>query len=330
MADNTNDPLGMQEEAARLIKEREAAKKAAIEEEELLKNSKTITHLKSSHDAHSNFEKSSVIEDIGWIRVKLETLPSQGIFYPQGTEITIRAAAVAEIRQWSTIDEEDLLAIDDALNRIIDKCCRIKFPGMMGSYKDIKELDRFFIVFAIREYTFKRGENQLSVTFDCKCGKNEPLAITKEMLSYYVPSTELQTRFSDDERCFILNLKNGEEIKLYLPTLGVMSYIKGYIREKSQSRQDYDKPFLRWAPFIFPDWRALNEAMYQRSLQDSYTWSISKISVIDWFVDQMQKTVNSDLKHKCASCGSEVTASLSFRGGIKSLFLISGIPTELI
>jgi hypothetical protein len=113
-------------------------------------------------------EEKTVIEDIGWIRVKLETLPSQGIFYPHGTEITIRAAMAAEIRHWSTIDEEDLLSLDDALNRIVDKCCKIRFPRQMGSFKDLKEIDRFFIVFAIREYTFKKGENNLNVSFDCK------------------------------------------------------------------------------------------------------------------------------------------------------------------
>ena len=115
--------------------------------------------------------QDTVIEDIGWIRVKLETLPSQGIFYPEGTEITIRAAGAGEIRHWSTIDEEDLLSLDDALNRIADKCCKIRFPRTIGSFKDLKEIDRFFIVFAIREYTFKKGENQLNVTFACKnCG----------------------------------------------------------------------------------------------------------------------------------------------------------------
>jgi hypothetical protein len=67
----------------------------------------------------------SVVTDIGWIRIKPETLPSQGIFYPTGSEITIRAASAAEIRHWSTIDEEDILSMDDALNKIMEKCAKI-------------------------------------------------------------------------------------------------------------------------------------------------------------------------------------------------------------
>jgi hypothetical protein len=311
-------------EAKRLIEEKEAKLQNLQNEEE-------PTGKKSLGKVQLFEEEKTVIEDIGWIRVKLETLPSQGIFYPHGTEITIRAAMAAEIRHWSTIDEEDLLSLDDALNRIVDKCCKIRFPRQMGSFKDLKEIDRFFIVFAIREYTFKKGENNLNVSFDCKnCGKQDTRPIIKEMLSYYTAADELTPRFSEEERCFHLKLQTGEEIKLYLPTLGVMGFIKGYIREKAQNKEEFDKAFLRWAPFMFADWRLLNPAVYHKSLQDSYTWSLDKISVVDWFVDKMQKTVKAELKHECTGCGTEVEAPLNFRGGVKSLFLVSDIASKLL
>lgn len=319
--DNQND---FQDEARRLIEEKEKNLSVIPEETPGEKKSLGKVHL---HEE----DTKTLIEDIGWIRIKPETLPSQGIFYPEGTEITIRAAMAAEIRHWSTIDEDDLLSLDDALNRIVDKCCKIRFPRQMGNFKDLKEVDRFFIVFAIREYSFKKGENSLNVSFDCKnCGKQDTRPIVKEMLAYYSPAEELQPRFSEEERCFHLRLQNGEEIKLYLPTLGVMSYIKGYLREKAQAREEYDKAFLRWAPFVFPDWRLLNAASYHKTLQDSYAWSLDKISVVDWFVDKMQKTVNTNLKHECIGCGTEVEAPLNFRSGVKSLFLVSDISSKLL
>jgi hypothetical protein len=315
----SKDP-NINEEAKRLIQEQETSLESQETEQP-----------KSLGKVQLHEEEKTIIEDIGWVRIKLDTLPSQGYFYPKGTEITIRSASVGEIRHWSTIDDEDLLSLDDALNRLVDKCCKVRFPGIMGSFKDIKEIDRFFIVFAIREYTFKRGENVLNATFSCKnCGKTESRSIIKEMLSYYIPADELQPRFSEDERCFHLKLSNGEEIKLYLPTLGVMTFMKSYIREKTQSREEYDKAFLKWAPFVFADWRVLNEASYAKALQDSYAWSIDKISVVDWFVDQMQKTIKAELKHECTGCATEVTAPISFRGGVKSLFLISDISTKLL
>lgn len=305
--------------------------KRLISEKENVAQVPTKSLGKASSFQGEEIDNNTVIEDIGWIRVKLETLPSQGMFYPEGTEITIRAAGAGEIRHWSTIDEEDLLSLDDALNRVVDKCCKVRFRNIAGSFKDLKEIDRFFIVFAIREYTFKKGENALNVTFACKnCGKNDTKSIVKEMLMYYTPDEELQIRFSEDERCFHLKLSNGEEIRLYLPTLGVMAFIKTYIREKSQTREEYDKAFLKWAPFLFADYRLLNTATYHKTLQESYTWSLDKISVVDWFVDQMQKTVKAELKNDCSGCGSEVVAPLNFRGGVKSIFLISDISSKLL
>ena len=300
------------------------SKKEAKNEPDRIDLGRAASYIEAEHT-------KSVIEENGWIRLKPNLLPSQGMFYPAGTDITIRAASAGEIRQWSTLDEDDILSLDDALNRIVDKCCRVRFPSMMGSFKDLKEIDRFYVIFAIREYTFKRGENILNADFSCKgCGKAEKSTIVKEMLSYYTPVDELQTRFSETERCFHLKLVNGEEIRLYLPTLGVMSYIKGYIREKNQNREEYDQAFIKWAPFLFPDWRVLNPGVYTQTLQDSYIWSNSKISVIDWFVDKMQKTVKAELKKTCSSCGVEVTAPIMFPGGVKSLFLISDITSLLL
>jgi hypothetical protein len=150
------------------------------------------------------------------------------------------------------------------------------------------------------------------------------------MLSYYTPAPELQTRFDEAQRCFHLKMTNGEEFKLFLPSLGVMNYIKGYVKDKSQNRQDYDKAFLKWAPFLFSDWRSLSDASYTKALQDSYSWGTDKISVIDWFVSQMQLTVKAEIVNNCSVCGEEATAPLSFRGGVKSLFLVSDIASKLL
>jgi len=312
------------EEAAKQIFENE--KKA---EETVVKSSPTSLGKATSFVTPE--EEPSLINDLGWIRIKPETLPSQGIFYPATTEITIRAASAAEIRHWSTIDEEDILSMDDALNKIMERCSKIRFGGMPGTYKDIKEIDRFFIIFAIRELTFKKGENNLNISFTCaNCGKNDTRIIIKEMLSYYTAVPVLQEKFDDSLRCFYLKLKNGEELRLTLPSLGVMNFIKNYVRDKIQNKQDYDKAFLKWAPFLFADWRTLNEDSYQRALQDSYSWGTDTISVMDWFVTQMQNTVKAEIKNECSVCGEVATAPISFRGGIKSLFLVSDITSKLL
>ena len=122
-----------------------------------------------------------IMADIGWLNINIENLPSKGSYYPTGTQIAIRAASVSEIRHWSTIDQNDILGMDDMLNYVIEKCCTVKVPGQISSWKDIKEIDRFYIIFAIREFTFKDGENKIYLP---NTG-GEKVEIKKEMIQYF-------------------------------------------------------------------------------------------------------------------------------------------------
>jgi len=273
-------------------------------------------------------DEDSLASDIGWKNVPIEYLPSQGLFYTSGTQLAIRAATAAEIRHWSTIDENDLLGVDDMLNFIIEKCCRIKVPGKPGTYKDLKEIDRFYLIFAIRDYTFKNGENKMYVNASMDDGRDEKIEVTKDVIDYFNPDEKLMTFFDRDEMCFQLNMKNGENFKLYLPTLGSMAFIKNYIKQKQQSQANFDKAFIKYAPFIFGDWRLVTQAAYDKAVQDSYGWSVQKISVMDKIVELLSASVNPQIRYNTGA--GEGTAPLNFLGGIKSLFLISDIFGELV
>jgi hypothetical protein len=135
-------------------------------------------------------EEDVLAAEIGWKNVPMSSLPSQGMFYPATTQVAIRPATVSEIRHWSTIDENDLLSLDDMLNFIMEKCCRIKVPGKPGTFKDLKEIDRFYLIFAIRDYTFKNGENRLFVTADDD-GIETKIEVTKDSLDYFNPDGKL-------------------------------------------------------------------------------------------------------------------------------------------
>ena len=103
--------------------------------------------------------------DFGWKNLPLAVLPSRGFFYPEGTKIAIRSAEVKEIRHFSTIDEDDLIDLDEKLNFILSKCSTMHFPSEgVVSYKDLKHEDRFFLIMAIRDLTFIQGENRIIIT----------------------------------------------------------------------------------------------------------------------------------------------------------------------
>jgi len=124
-------------------------------------------------------------------------------------------------------------------------------------------------------------------------------------------------------------MKNGEDFRLHMPTIGTMMFIKNYLKGRQQGGQSFDKAFTKYAPFIFSDWKTLSQNTYEKAVQDSYAWSLHRISVMDKIVDILSNSIKPQIRY-VSTTGSESTAPLSFPGGIKSIFLISDIFGELV
>lgn len=258
---------------------------------------------------------------LGWIPLPITDLPTRGLFYPADTDIAIRAATGGEIRHWSTLQEEDLSALDDMLNYVIERCVTIKStdPNSGGylSWKDIKEIDRFYLLLAIHELTFPNGENQLQV----KLSDTKKLAVKKDMISYISLDPQIMKYYDETERCFVLKVKSGKVIRLDIPSIGVTQWLKVYINRKQSMQEVFDEDYLSFAPFIIRTWKGLNDDLYNKFVEDSHVWDITTISVITEFKKVFADTINPVVKFYDG--GMEQTAPLNFQGGIKSLFLIS-------
>jgi len=330
------------EEAARLLNEREAASGMQYDTPTPKKDETPVapvTSLGKSQAWHDEQNMKDTIDDVvpvGWKPFPVSLLPSSGQFYPEGTTMMIRPASVEEIRHFSTIDENDPLDLDDKLNMIMSKCLIIKFPDRHAMWKDLKEEDRFCLVFAIRDITFKNGENKLFVTMQCggTCtgdgSYNEKIEMKNENFEYYKIDPKLMRFFDPNEKCFkIVNPKVGE-ITMYIPSLGVTTFIKNYMRDRIKKGERYDKTFLKVAPFILSDWRNLNEKTYQAIEQDSWGWNPLKLSAILQMAEMIRFGVKTRITRQCNKCGAEVSTSLTFPGGVKSLFLFASPLDELM
>jgi len=269
-------------------------------------------------------EQISLANQIGWQKIPIKDLPTQGYFYPDGTEIVIRAAVGAEIRHWSSLNEDDLSALDDMLNYILERCCTFKVPGKLSSWKDIKEIDRFYLILAIREYTFIKGENKLQV----KVSESNKIDVRKEMIDYINFDNKLMKYYDTQKKCFNLRFKSGKEIQVDIPNIGVVQFIKQYIQRKQQMQQPIDTDFVNFAPFIIRDWRGLNDTSYEKYVLDSNSWGITEISVLSEIRQMFIDTVNPVIKYTDDG-GMERTAPLNFQGGIKSILLISDALEQL-
>jgi hypothetical protein len=267
----------------------------------------------------------SLGNQIGWIRLPIKDLPSMGLFYPEGTEIAIRAATAGEIRHWSTIQEEDLNELDNILNYVLERCATFKVPEKHSSWKDLKEVDRFYILLAIREFTFIKGENNLQV----KISETKKMDVTKEMIDYMNFDEKLMKYYDDVKRCFVLKFKSGKSIEVTIPSIGVTGFLKNYVQRKRQGQQSFDMDFIPISPFVIKEWRGLNDNTYEQFVIDSNGWTIEEISVLTHLKDLFVNTFNPVIKYVDEG-GAERTAPLSFLGGIKSIFLISDPFGQLV
>ena len=333
MAGDKENP-NFEEEAAKELEEKE--KKSGLEY-----NKKTDTPkptnlgiAKSVTDREKRVEEGKkIVDGLGWKAINIEDLPSAGLFYPDDIEVGIRAATVAEIRHFSTIEERDPFDIDDKLNFVIDKCLKIKQGSKILSWKDLKEEDRFYLIFAIRDYTFKVGENKILVNMKCReigCENSEKIELKNGAFDYYKISGKLMNYYSPEEKCFVIDSKKLGPFKIYIPSLGVTTFIKNFIRKKTQMGEKYDASFVKLGPFLFDDWRTLNDNSYKRVLNDSFTWSPAKFSAILKIVEMIRFGVKLEVKKKCSNCGAEVSAPLSFPNGTRSLFVISDELEDLL
>ena len=271
-----------------------------------------------------------------WKNLPPETLPSRGFGYPEGFEIAIKSAEVREIRQFSTVDEDDRLDLDEKLNTIISKCMKIRWNGGFLDPYDLWYEDRFFVIMSIRDLTFLKGENRiiLPVTKNCTkedCNVPDTIELKSNLLDSFVIEAEILKRYSKESYSFKFIPKDGSaEMDLYIPTIGVTTLCRKIISDKTKKGKKFDESFAKVASFIIPDWRGLDERLYDQYERGSIDWSPLQFSIADQITEKINFATKSRIYTKCESCDGEVTAVISFPGGYRSLFVISDIFSQLL
>lgn len=261
-------------------------------------------------------------DNLGYLKIDVASLPTQGMFYPEGTEIRIRAARGEEIKHWSTMNDQDLnqlSQVDDILNYIIERCVSVKLPGIMGgNWKDLKDVDRFYLLLAVREFTFLDGDNELMVPIS----EGKDIPVTKEMIDFIQIPDDIMKHYSPEERCFVFKLKTGRTIRMHIPSLGVTQWLKNYAQAKQQAREGFDTDFILYAPMLISDFRRLSQRAYEEMVAEAQGWNVQEWSLVSHVRDSLSAASEAKIKYTNEN-GQEVTIPLTFRGGLKALFTIS-------
>lgn len=317
--------------------------KKEISEEDAMKELQSKQSLgkvdmtKGSHIISGDDEEVKRLNmSIGYIDLPVSVLPSGGRFYRDDFTLSIRAARVGEIRNFSTIDEDDLSDVDQKLNEILISCLRVNYGTAKGSYKDLLEEDRIYVILSIRELTFKDGESKIMMPISkmkCKsgeCKQKDSIELRTENLQCNTPGDIIEKYYDQKFKCYSVETKNFGVITLAPPTIGVMRCITDYIKERESEGKPWDKSSIQIIPYIIREWRGLSSSDIFNIITDLHGWSSTKFSLIYRLTEQIKVGIKTEFVYECADCGAEVTVPLSFPGGIKSLFIIQDISSELL
>lgn len=281
-------------------------------------------------------EIKRIQELVGHVRLDLSLLPSGGRFYREDFEIHIRAARVGEVRDFSTVDEENLKDVDDKLNSILVSCIKVMYGSQKGSYRDILEEDRIYVILAIRELTFKNGEAKILMPVGKKkcgtpsCKSQDNMELRTENLQFNNVDELVESYYDQVNRCYTVTTKSHGELVLAPPTIGVMRAITDYIRKREEENKSWDKSSVAILPYIQREWRGFNEREIFSAMTNFQGWDTGKYSLVYRLIEKMKIGIKPEFVYACQSCGGEVTVPLSFPGGIKSLFIIQDISSELL
>ena len=324
--------MSMPAEDAPKVEEKREEKQPTVEQQRDLVGMQMRAQVKSTAEAHAEREeeirKESEERGIGNAIVPVESLPSKGLFYPVGTRIYIRSASLGDIKRWSAMNEDDVQDVMEKMEAIFESCCVVNFgPDCMkrARYKDILDLDRLYILFAIHDWTFPSGNNDVKL----KITEKDDIVMKKENVKFIEFPEKLMKFYNEQKRCFSFPVDKTSLFKetdgkmdVYMPTIGVSDWLKDYMISANQRRDNIDQDFLSYASLLIPDWRNLNVDYYYDLVEKTSDWGTYEWTLISKVRDIIVNAAGNPTITYIDKGGVEREVPLYFRNGLKSLFQV--------
>lgn len=264
--------------------------------------------------------ESTKISELQYLTFDTSEFPC-GKFYPQGTIFKIRAAQVREIQAYSMVDDSNFYDVVEKMNDMLRSCVRVKYSdGRVGSYLDIRDQDRIYLIFLIRELTFQQG-NSLSVDSKCTCGETIPLELKRSCFKFHQLDSKLDNHFSPRISSYVFKIKNGKEYILTPPTIGLQKSFTDYIIRENNDKISPNLAFLKIIPFLLEGRTSITYDGIKAKLLEFEQIDDISFQFLNGAVSKM--TFGIEKLSTYCGCGEEVTADMQFPNGASSVFVIS-------
>jgi len=257
--------------------------------------------------------------------IRVEDLPSQGLFYPEGTRIYIRPATLNDIKRWTSMDEGDAQDINEKVQNILESCCKLSYGPdsfVRADWKDLIDIDRMYLIFAIHDYTFQQGTNDIYIKVD----ENHNVRLDKDNVDFIKFSDKLMDFYNPNKRCFSFPVRKTSafadtdgKMDIYMPKIGVANWIMDYMRACETRKDNYDKDMAVYANLLIRDWRGLNKDKYYELVNKTSEWGTYEWTLLAKVKDIIvNATMTPRLKYMDGGIEREVR--VSFRDGFKGIF----------
>ena len=316
-----------------------------FEETQEQKEPKVVTNLGNIKDNKPNEDDRYLDEElsrVGRLRdyhnIPLDCLPSLGRFYPDNTQISIRAARVDEIREFSAIDENDIKDVTDKLTYMVSQCVKVYYGNVPGSYRDLLAADRIVLILKIREITFLDGMSSIKLPVPANacetagCKPQDNIIFNSTKLNFTTPAPEIEKYYDSVNKCYNVRTKSFGVITLFPPTIGVTSIVTNWIVEQAKEEKKIDAALTEILQYLVGNWRRLNSKSIFNILGELSTWSTEKFTLVYRLIEKINIGIEFELKDRCETCGGEITVPITFPDGYKSLFVptVSDFGDELL
>jgi hypothetical protein len=293
---------------------------------------------KEEDDRYLDDELSRVGRLRDYHNIPLDCLPSLGRFYPDDTHISIRAARVDEIREFSAIDENDIKDVTDKLTYMVSQCVKVYYGNVPGSYRDLLAADRIVLILKIREITFLDGMSSIKLPVPANacetagCKTQDSIIFNSTKLSFTTPSPELEKYYDSINKCYNIRTKSFGTITLFPPSIGVTSIVANWIVEQAKEEKKIDAALTEILQYMVGNWRKLNSKSIFNILGELSAWSTEKFTLVYRLIEKINIGIEFELKDRCETCGGEITVPITFPDGYKSLFVptVSDFGDELL
>jgi hypothetical protein len=262
---------------------------------------------------------NSTIGNLQYFSFDVKEFPC-GIFYPAGSTIQIRAAEVKEIQSYSMVDDTNYYDIVEKMNEMLSSCIRIKYPdGNIGSYLDIRDPDRFYLVFSIRELTFQQG-NSLVTKATCSCGNELQMELKRENFRIFSIPDKLKKYYNSANRCFTFETIGGSVYHLAPPTIGLQKAFTDYIVKENSEKRKPNLSFLKIIPFALYDRTTISQEGIKQKLDEFTKIDNQSFQFLNSAVEKLSFGIEKVVK--LCSCGLEVHSDMIFPDGPSALFVV--------